>query len=71
MVLAPLLEKSIILKYSAEPVGATTYLKTLYFPTTYTFPHDSMCGLEPYNSIDDRSTASPGPNVEETLIRLK
>ena len=45
MVLAPLFEKSIILKYSAEPMGATTYLKTLYFPTTRTIPHDSICGL--------------------------
>ena len=45
MVLAQLFEKSIILKYSAEPMGATTYLKMLYFPTTYTIPHDSICGL--------------------------
>ena len=45
MVLAQLFEKYIILKYSAEPMGATTYLKTLYFPTTCTILHDFICGL--------------------------
>ena len=45
MVLLQLFEKSIILKYSTEPTGATTYLKTLYLPTTCTIPHDSICGL--------------------------
>ena len=45
MVLAQLFEKSIILKYSAEPMGAATYLKMLYFATTGTISHDSICGL--------------------------
>ena len=44
MVLAQLFEKSIILKYLAEPAGATTYLKTLYFPTACTIPRNSVCG---------------------------
>ncbi len=43
--LAPFFEKSIILKYSAEPKGATAYLKTLYFPYTYTIIRASMWGL--------------------------
>ncbi len=45
MMLAQLFEKSIILKYSAEPKGATAYLKTLYFPYTYTIIRASMWGL--------------------------
>ncbi|VAW47584.1 hypothetical protein MNBD_GAMMA04-2027, partial [hydrothermal vent metagenome] len=35
-------EKPIILKYSAEPMGATAYLKTLGFPNAYTIFHVSM-----------------------------
>ncbi len=43
--LAQLFEKSIILKYSAEPKGAAAYLKTLYFLYTYTIICASMWGL--------------------------
>ncbi len=43
--LAQLFENSIILKYSAEPKGATAYLKTLYFPYAYTSIRASMWGL--------------------------
>ncbi len=42
--LAQLFEKSIILKYSAAHKGATAYLKTLYFPYTYTIIRASMWG---------------------------
>jgi len=38
-------EKSIILKYSAEPMGAATYFKTPYFPNTRTIIRVSMYGL--------------------------
>jgi len=38
-------EKSIILKYSVEPMGATTYLKTIDFPNTCTIIRVSMYGL--------------------------
>ena len=40
--LAQLFEKSIILKYYAEPMGATAYLKTLYYPNTCTIIRGSM-----------------------------
>ncbi len=43
--LAQLFEKSIILKHSAEPKGATAYLKMLYFPYTHTIIRASMWGL--------------------------
>ncbi len=36
MLVAPVFENSIILKYLAEPMGATAYLKTLYFPNSCT-----------------------------------
>jgi len=42
---AQLFEKSIILKYSVEPMGAATYFKKLYFPNTCTINRVSMCGL--------------------------
>ncbi len=52
MMLAQLFEKSIILKYSAEPKGATAYLKTLYFPYTYTIIRASIWVLG-YNAGAD------------------
>ncbi len=43
--LAQLFEKYTILKHSAAPKGAAAYLKTLYFPYTYTIIRASMWGL--------------------------
>ncbi len=40
--LAQSFEKPMILKYYAEPMGATTYLKILGFPNAYTIFYVSM-----------------------------